>query len=196
MASKLPIAGVRLARGGGSRSWAQRIAVACLCLLAVSTWGQAKPSEYDVKAAYLFNFGKFMRVTGGTPAGGAFNICILGRDPLGHTMDQIADNESIGGRPVHVMRIAEATVARGCAIVFISRDDGGAISDDLAALAGSNALTVSDAPDFLERGGMIQFLLQGDHVRFAVNLEAVNRTQIVLSSELLRVAASVKGVPR
>jgi hypothetical protein len=54
-------------------------------------------------------------------------------------------------------------------------------------------LTVSDAADFLKYGGMIQFVEEDNRVRFAVNLNAVNRTHIVLSSELLRVASSVTG---
>jgi len=57
-------------------------------------------------------------------------------------------------------------------------------------------LTVSDAPDFLKYGGMIQFVSEDNRVRFAVNLDAVNRTHIVLSSELLRVASSVTGGPQ
>jgi len=173
------------------------MAAVWLCLLASGAWAQAKPSEYEVKAAYLFNFGKFMRIVGGPAAqsGSVFNICILGRDPIGRAMDEIADNESIDGRRVHVLRIADATQAHNCDIVFISPYEGAAIREDLAIIAGTNVLTVSDAPDFLELGGMIQFLFQGDHVRFAVNLDAVNRTKLVLSSELLRVAVSIKGGP-
>jgi len=67
--------------------------------------------------------------------------------------------------------------------------------EDLAILGNADVLTVSDAPDFLQHGGMIQFVLVSNHVRFAVNLEAVNHTHLVLSSELLRVASSVAGKP-
>ena len=66
---------------------------------------------------------------------------------------------------------------------------------DLAALGSADVLTVSDAPDFLKQGGMVQFLIVDKHVRFAVNLDAVDRTHLVLSSELLRVASAVTGKP-
>jgi hypothetical protein len=66
---------------------------------------------------------------------------------------------------------------------------------DLAALGKVDVLTVSDAPDFLKEGGMVQFVVVDNHVRFAVNLDAVNRTHLVLSSELLRVASAVTGKP-
>ena len=93
-------------------------------------------------------------------------------------------------------------LARDVDVVLLTREDledallpAGNLREDLAILTGSNALTVSDAPDFLDRGGMIQFVLMSDRVRFDVNLDAVNRSHLVLSSELLRVAAAVKGKP-
>lgn len=177
------------------RSWMGL--AAWLCASAAATvLAQARPSEYDVKAAYLLNFGKFMHVAGASPAHRAsFDICILGRDPIGHAMDAIVKNESIDNKPVHVERIADASRGRGCDIVFVSPYEGESVREDLAVLTGADVLTVGDTPDFLERGGMIQFVLQGNHVRFEVNLDAVNRTHLVLSSELLRVAAAVKGKP-
>lgn len=199
MASRVPWAAVRRRawlRFCAAAAWICTAAVGVCSLTGTGTRAQAQTSEYDVKAAYLFNFGKFMRMVGAPPPqSSAFEICILGRDPIGHALDDIVANESIDNRPVRVARIADATQGRACDIVFISRDEGASMREDLALLAGSDALTVSDAPDFLARGGMIQFLLVEDHVRFEVNLDAVNRTHLVLSSELLRVAAAVKGKP-
>ena len=180
-----------------ARACAGWCAVAWLCLLpAGGARAQSKPSEYDVKAAYLLNFGKFMRFSDGwQPPGGAFNICILGLGPLAPRMDRMAADESIDGLPVHVQRIADPTQGRSCQIVYISPFEAARMREDLAILASQNALTVGDAPDFLELGGIIQFILQGDHVRFRVNLHAAERSHIVLSSELLRVAASIEGRP-
>ena len=154
-----------------------------------------KPTEYDVKAAYLLNFGRFMRHAREQPHPATFDICILGQDPIGRSIDGIAANEVINGAPVLIRRLPDVADAKGCAIVFISAYDGDRIREDLAILSNSDALTVSDASDFLERGGMIQFLIIQNHVRFSVNLEAVNRAHLVLSSELLRVASSVNGRP-
>jgi hypothetical protein len=156
---------------------------------------QAKPSEYDVKAAYLFNFARFLRFAPGAEPHGVFDICILGRDPIGSTLDQIAAGESIDNHPVHILRVADPTAGRRCAVLFLSAFERDALREDLAILSGADVLTVSDMPDFLDRGGMVQFVSQGAHVRFAVNLTAINRTHLSLSSELLRVAASIKGSP-
>src|ERR1700761_5356138 len=75
---------------------------ALLLLLTAPAFGQVKPSEYDVKAAYLFNFGKFMRNSGAgeAPRRATFDICILGHDPIGHVLDDITAHELIADRAV------------------------------------------------------------------------------------------------
>ncbi len=155
----------------------------------------SKPTEYDVKAAYLLNFGRFVRQADGQAPRTSFDICLLGHDPMGQAIDELAANQAIDNRPLHVRRIPDVTQARGCAILFISADEDVHLREDLAILSSIDVLTVSDASDFLDRGGMIQFLLIQNHVRFAVNLSAVNHAHLTLSSELLRVASSVTGKP-
>ena len=167
------------------------VLLSVFCVAPVSS--QQRPSEYDVKAAYLFNFGKFMRHTDNYVRTATFEICILGRDPIGNTIDNIAANERIDNRSVRINRLPDVTAAKSCAIVFISSYEQENIREDLAILAGTDVLTVSDIPDFLKRGGMIQFVMLENHVRFAVNLDALNRAHLVLSSELLRVASSIGG---
>jgi len=180
------------------------LAAACSAILAVSAllaagaaWALPGETGYDVKAGYLLDFGRFLRVTGAAPADrrATFDICILGDDPLGHLLDDAVANQVIDGRPVRAVRIGDAHAAKGCDIVFLSPDEGDGIPLDLDAIGKADVLTVSDAQDFLKYGGMIQFVEEGGHVRFAVNLDAVNRTHITLSSELLRVASSVIGKP-
>jgi hypothetical protein len=164
---------------------------------------QSKPTEYSVKAAYLLNFGKFMRVSPGAVTNPtSFNICIVGDDPFGSSLDQITAGEQIDGRAVQVVRLEKPDIgrpdpgkpeSRQCAIAYLSISEEKRMEQDLAAFKDSDTLTVSDAPDFLKRGGMIQLLLVSNHIRFSVNLDPVRRTHLNLSSELLRVAASVSG---
>lgn len=155
----------------------------------------SKPSEYDVKAAYLLNFGRFVRFSGASGARSSFDICTLGHDAMGSSLDAISTNTRIQNLPVHVTHLEDISGAKACAIVFISAAESNRIREDLAILGSADVLTVSDAPDFLERGGMIQFVMLSNHIRFAVNLDAVSRCHLVLSSELLRVASSVSGKP-
>jgi len=158
----------------------------------------SKPSEYDVKAAYLLNFGKFVRMSKPEPSRPTYDICTLGHDPhepMDSSLDALADNTRINGLPVRITHLRDISAAKSCSIVFISATDDSHLREDLAILGNADILTVSDAPDFLERGGMIQFVRIENHVRFAVNLESVGHTHLILSSELLRVASSVSGKP-
>jgi hypothetical protein len=181
-------------------------------LLAAFIWGSpgahpqtAKPKEYEVKAAYLARFVKFIEWPdspspppgGGAPADEPFAICVLGQDPFGPALDgALADETPFGRHPLVPRRVANAKEAAACRVVFISEDDR-ALRKDLTALAGSKVLTVGNQPDFLKRGGMIQFVLEGNppRVRFEVNLTAAKKAGLNLSSELLKVAADVRRDP-
>jgi hypothetical protein len=173
------------------------VAIIAFCVIASFAYAQRQISEYEVKSAYLFNFGKFVRFAQTDAVAGRsnFDICIVGEDPLGHTLDQITANEQLGGKPVRVVRLKAATEARGCSIAYISPSEGAHVEADLEALHGEEILTVSDFPRFLQHGGMIQFVTVAKHVRFAINLDAARSAQLSLSSELLRVAISVNGEP-
>jgi YfiR/HmsC-like len=194
MKRSLPTKRSRPGRIEGIRT-TRPLAIALLCWLAIPA-GIAqphKPTEYDVEAAYLLNFGKFVRQ--GQPPRSSFDICLVGHDSMGPTIDKLAANQAIDNRPVHVRRLKDVTQARSCEIVYFSPSENDRLREDLALLPSPDALTVCDASDFLDRGGMIQFLLIDKHVRFTVNLSAVNHAHLLLSSELLRVALSVTGKP-
>jgi hypothetical protein len=151
------------------------------------------PTHFDVKAAYLLNFGRFTTwpatVTSETDD---FPVCVLGRDPFGESLDAIVAGESLNGKKAVVKRMAVPQRAAGCRIVFVSVSKSAELDGILEALVGLQALTVSDVPEFLDRGGMIQFVSEGKRIRFAVNLPAATRAGLTLSSALLRVAAAVK----
>lgn len=170
-------------------------AIIALCLIPAIAYSQNRISEFAVKAAYLFNFGKFVRFAPSDAVNSrqSFDICIVGDDPLGHALDELTQNEQLDNRPVRVVRLKNAAEARGCAIAFISASEGAHVAADVEELRGQPVLTVSDAANFVRRGGMIQFLTVENHVRFAVNLDAVRGAQLSLSSELLKVATSVTG---
>ena len=153
-----------------------------------------KTSRDDVQAAYLYNFGKFVRWPQGVDRGPML-VCIAGRDPFGQVVGKLVDGEEIGGRLVGERDIESPEGMGACSILFVGTEEHARDFSFLAAAEGKPILTVGEGPDFLARGGMIQFLLVGDHVRFAVNLEAVIQHRIVLSSELLKAAVTVTGNP-
>jgi uncharacterized protein DUF4154 len=155
---------------------------------------QPKPSEYQVKAAYLYNFGRFVKWPANIPAdkGDSFAVCVLGKDPFGPTLDSALAGEALDGKPVVIRRISRPQDAGDCRVLFISSTEGSHLKEILAALDQSGVLTVSDLPGFTRRGGMIEFVLEGDRIRFEINLANAESARLILSSELLKVAASVK----
>ncbi len=179
------------------RGWAP-LAGVVLGLLLLATTGllaqQQKPSEYQVKATYLYNFGRFVRWPGTVSAGkgDSFSVCVIGQDPFGSILDSTLAGEALDGKPVVLRRISKPQDAGECRILFISSTEEKHLSEILTALNQSGVLTVSDMPGFTRHGGMIQFVLEGDRVRFEINLASAENARLVLSSELLKVAASVK----
>jgi hypothetical protein len=154
------------------------------------------PTEYEVEAAYLSNFGRFVEWP---PRPGApndpFYVCVLGQDPFGPLLDASLKGENIGGAPMVAKRLSGPEDAAGCRILFVSTSKTSQLSATLAALGTSNILTVSDIPGFTKRGGMIQFVREGNRVRFEINLAAAQRAGLTLSSELLKVAVAIRRAP-
>lgn len=180
----------------GVRRWS-RVVPACLLVFALGSGsrvqGQAR-SEFEVKAAYLYAFGRFVQWP---PRAGrdatAFAICVLGTDPFGATLDATIAGATLRGRPVVARRLTTAVSAAACDVVFIGVSEEPQLSEVLDGLRQSAALTVSDIRRFAERGGMIQFVSAGNKVRFEINTTPARQAGLMLSSELLRVSSAVRG---
>ncbi len=153
---------------------------------------EAHPTESQVKAAYLYNFGKFVTWQDEQVANApSIEICVLGRDPFGSILDSTVAGESIDGRKITVERPSTIQEAAPCGILFISSSEEIRLSAILASAQHFGALTVSDISHFAERGGAIGFVMQQDRIRFEVNRSAAEQSHLVLSSELLKVASRV-----
>jgi hypothetical protein len=171
------------------------VAAACAFLAIPVLHAQdPRPTDYQVKATYLYNFGRFIEWPGNVAAaqGGSFTVCVLGQDPFGPSLDATLAGETIGGKTVVAKRISSAEESGDCQIVFLSRMDDSRLNQIIAGLDKKAVLTVSDMSQFVKRGGMIQFVLEGKKVRFEVNLTATQHAGLTLSSELLKVATAVK----
>jgi hypothetical protein len=154
----------------------------------------ASPTEYELKAAYLYNFSRFIEwPSPADPSQQEFNICVFGQDPFGRALNTVLDDKTIAGRNVKTKRMVNLEDIGQCQILFISTSEQKHLKQILTTLDGASILTVSDMPEFNDRGGMMQFVWEGNRVRFAVNLPIARKAGLVLSSELLKVAVSVKG---
>jgi hypothetical protein len=156
------------------------------------------PTEYEVKAAYLYNFGRFVQWPARATAaeGRYFTICVLGDDPFGPVLNATIADETIDGKTVVAKRISAPQQAANCRILFISSSEDRQLKEILIALAKASVLTVSDMPQFARRGGMVQLILDGNKVRFEVNLSSAERAGLIFSSQLLKLAVSIRKSPQ
>lgn len=145
-------------------------------------------SEYEVKAAFLFNFAQFVKWPS---AGGQMTIGILGDDPFGGALEKTVQGESVDGRKLTIRRARKAEDLKNCQIVFIANSEGGHLNAILSTLAGTNVLTVGDLDGFVKQGGAIGFISSGEKVRFEINTAAAQRAGLSISSRLLKLASRV-----
>ncbi len=155
-------------------------------------------TEYQVKATFLYNFAQYVEwpATSFTASGDSFKICVLGEDPFGHVLDDTIEGEAINGRRLVARRLSRVNEALKCQILFVSSSEEGRLEQILTALDGKSIMTVGEMPRFAERGGMINFRLEGTKVRFDINPEAAQRAALTLSSQLLKLARIVRGNPQ
>jgi len=173
----------------------QSCCAAVVLLTCTLSWAQAsKPSESQVEAAYLFNFGKF--VTWPNDRAGAaenFSICVIGKDPFGPVLDETVNGEQIDGKKVGILRISKIQEVRSCNILFVSSSEEKRLPTIVVEAQRMHVLTVSDMPHFAERGGTIGLINHNDRIRFEVNRTRAEECHLGLSSELLKVALRVIG---
>ena len=179
-------------------------------VLAAASWLQAPwataqqpepanlPNEYTVKAVFLYTFGRYVEwpesALAKTP--NTFVIGVVGEDPFGGALDEIAAKKTIQGRRIVVRRFASAEKFDGpCHILFVSRS----LKADQQAAAikktqGKGVFVVGENPGFAEQGGVANFFVDGDSVRFEINGDAAKRAKLHMDAKLLNLGKPV-GTP-
>jgi hypothetical protein len=150
-------------------------------------------SDYQVKAAYLYNFAKFVQWPEHdfpSPAS-PIQLCVLNDPPFRAELNRIAKGKTIAGRPVAVVAVQDAELSRNCHILFINSSNGTHARRILEALRQSSVLTVGESAGFAAEGGIINFVLHENHVQFEVNHRAANEVGLQISFRLLSVAKLV-----
>jgi hypothetical protein len=116
----------------------------------------------------------------------------LGQDPFGPDLEQTITGKTVNNRPFAIQRFAKLQDRESCHILFISSSERDHLSQILASLKDKKTLTVGETPTFLSSGGMINFTLLDNRIRFEINLSAAERAGLKLSSKLLSLATTVK----
>jgi hypothetical protein len=124
-------------------------------------------------------------------------IGILGDDPFGPIMDRIVADKKINGRSIVVRRLKwtkDLKFLKDCNILFVSSSEKEHVDGVLGGMKGLPVLTIGDAPGFARRGGIMNFILEDNKVRFEVNVEAAKDADLTISSRLLALARIVQQV--
>lgn len=188
----------RASAGNVLRLYDRVRAYGCAVLLALLLYNPASSSaaaldspEYRVKAAFMYNFARFVQWPAAENGqAGNFTLCVLGHDPFGEALNSLAGKQ-VRDQELDIRRIDDPALIDGCQLVFIGSDNSDSLDSILAGLGDHPVLTVSDMDGFTDSGGIIQFRLEDNKVRFSINIDAARRAGLSISSKLLSLASRV-----
>jgi hypothetical protein len=151
------------------------------------------PDEYEVKVAFIYNFAKFVEWPPKTFEGSSSPIVIgiVGRDPFNSTIDAAVKGRHVNGRPFAVKRLKWGSEMKNCHILFVSSSEKDKVKELPDLLKGAPVLTVGETTGFAKCGGIINFVMENDSVRFEINVETAKRAHLTISSRLLSLAKIV-----
>lgn len=163
------------------------------CVLAAAAWSQGV-EEYRVKAAFLFNFAKFVEWPPMTfkTSGDPIQICMLGENMFGNALEEAVSGKTVDGRTFLVRHITSPNAAGGCQILFISASERKRLHETLCQIRSEGVLTVGETDNFTTEGGIINFRIENGRVSLQVNVEAAGQAKLRISSKLLSLAQIVK----
>jgi hypothetical protein len=170
------------------------LALALFCGDAGRAQAQETPAaEYQVKAAFLVNFASFVEWPADPTLRGKdpITICVYRTDPFGGFLDDLIRKKALKAQELQARRVSDPAGLKACQIVFISDREDTALPEVINGLKGRNALLVGESKDFAQRGGGIQFFLEDNRLRFAINVDATERAGLKMSSKLLALAKVV-----
>jgi hypothetical protein len=170
---------------------AAAFATLLFCTPAWSHADDASASEYRIKAAFLYNFSRFTNWPNeNTAAPAGFNLCVIGENPFGDALDSLS-GKAVRNRPLVIHALEQAEDQESCHLVFIGGTEQARTAEILASLEDRPVLTASDSDGFTEQGGIIELKLVERKVRFEINVDAAERSGLVISSKLLNLATIV-----
>jgi hypothetical protein len=148
-----------------------------------------RQNEYTVKAVFLYSFGRYVEwpAQAFDNAASPFVIGILGEDSFGHTLDEIAAKKTIQGRRIEIRRFASLKDYHSpCHLLFVSRSlSQEQQAEIISKMAGTPVMIVGETPGFADHGAVANFYLDGDRVRFEINIENARKAELRMDARLL-----------
>jgi hypothetical protein len=153
---------------------------------------QAQPSEYQIKAAFISNFAKFVEwpAVAFTDEKSPLCIGVLGENPFGADLERLIRDKAVNDRPLAVRECRTAEEGKKCHILFISSSEKKRLPEIFKTLQGANVFTVGETERFTEAGGIVNFVSEGNKIRFQINDNNAKNAGLKISSKLLSLASS------
>jgi hypothetical protein len=176
----------------------RRLGVLIACALMAQSASPAEaPSEYQVKAVFLFNFSRFVdwpprSLNSPTEP---FVIGVLGADPFSSLLDEAVRNEHVSGHPLIVKRFNRLDELGDCQILFIDRSESSRLDGILKTLDHRSILTVSEIDGAAQHGVMVEFVTSNNRIGLKIDVDAARAAGLSISSKLLRLADIVNPTP-
>ena len=142
--------------------------------------------ESQVKAAFLFNFAKFVQWP--VEDRGPLVIGVVGDDAFGDVVQKVVQGRTVNGRDLAARRLSVGDQTAGCSVVFIAGSRQRDAADVLQRTHGA-VLTVGETPQFVRDGGMVRFFVEDNHLRFQIDQSTAKAVGLKISSQLLTLAA-------
>jgi len=154
-------------------------------------------AEYELKTAFLFHFAQFVEWPEAAfkDASSPLIYCTIGDDPFHGALDASLNGKTIGARAFRVLHFKRLQQIQGCQVLFIGAEEKKLLPSILAGVKENFVLTVGESEHFAQDGGTIGFCLEGNKIRFEINLEAAEKAKLKISSKLLALAKTVIGSP-
>ena len=171
------------------------LATACWPGLPAAAAEPASTKEYEVKAAFLYNFTKFVEWPEEKFAAtnSPIVIGVLGRNPFGTALEEMIKNRKVNGRGIQLKQIDSVAEVPGLHVLFVSNGDSERFAGLADALQEGSVLGVGESEALLKRGGAIMFALEGDKVRFELDINSAERARLKISAQLQKLARKVRG---
>ena len=171
-------------------------AAVLVLLLPIGSHAQtAIVDEYQVKAAFLLNFTRFVTWPSRPPSDTAtpFTVCVAGTDPFGSVLDDVFEDHTVGSRPVSIRRQPLDASVHACQMLFVADIQEPHVRELLDRVDRQSVLTVGEGEDFATLGGIIGLTLQANRIRFSINRQQAERAQLTIRATLLNLATIVQS---
>jgi hypothetical protein len=170
------------------------LAVAAVIVMPATADDPPTEVEVRVKAAFLYNFAKFVHwpTDAFDRAGAPLIIAVVGEDPFGPVLERTLEGKRVGRRKVLIRRYPEAENIGFCHVLFISQSESARLEAILERMKDISVLTVGDSPGYLDRGVVVNMVLVSGKVRFEINTDAAEHNNLRISSKLLSLARNMQ----